>query len=205
MGTDDNQAKLKIFEAESCINCYPPSILPIVFNNISGYRMNGNNRIDYELFSDENLIGELILERSLDGIRFVQIAVNDIEFGENENQSSFFIDLSPSDDINYYRIKLKNADDKIVTYSEIISIDPILSNQISVYPTLISNGEELHISSLQTIDEIQIYSMYGSLVQRIQPELENVSEMNYDTDLNPGIYYLKVLPNNKESAKVVVY
>ena len=81
-----------------------------------------------------------------------------------------------------------------VTVREVVGINPVNTQTVSVYPTLTTGVVHISVSS-----DVEVYSQLGQLVQ----SRKNVQTVNLSS-LNSGIYFVKVSNNNGSVVKKVV-
>ncbi len=101
----------------------PP--LAIHFSGLSGYADGSAIKLQWSIEDDAD-ISNYVIERSLDGIHFTEVA--SVPSRKTEAPFLYTIsDLSPSYGANYYRIKMVSVDNK-VTYSRLCKISFNLLN-----------------------------------------------------------------------------
>ena len=97
--------------------------------------------------------------------------------------------------INYYRLKMEDADGKF-TYSNVIAVKISNGNSISVYPNPVSDVFNINISGKQnqsyrlTIYNAAGQSVYTNTQQNIQ---NNTIQYRRTSSVKPGFYILQVV------------
>lgn len=74
----------------------------------------------------------------------------------------------------------------------------LFNRSIKMYPNPV--GDVLVIESSIPIIEIQIYSLLGHLIKRINSNFENIRL----GDLNTGVYMIKIYSNNNSVTKKLI-
>ncbi len=166
--------------------------LPIKIISFTGQLINDNHiQIDYEV--ENTTKDKIIIERSSDGIFWDELSTS-IE------ERDSFIDQYPYHGINYYRLKLINADET-VDYSKVISVTTKSTISILNYPTVIENGKDLSVEIDYIIGKninISVYNAIGSSIyskDKIVQDNKNKLFITIDSNY-PGIHFLIITDNN---------
>ncbi len=160
-------------------------VLPLRLMGFSATHATSGVLLGWQTVTELNA-DHFVVERSMDGISFTDIGtLKAVGSGANEYS---FTDNSPTNVINYYR--LKNVDkDGSSTFSKVVSVQfTVNSNQLTLYPNpskdnVIVKGS--HISSLQVIDNSGKVVKVVSLKDATNPTLSVVG-------LPAGAYHLRV-------------
>ena len=107
---------------------------------------------------------------------------------------------------NYYRLLQEDADGKSV-YSEIISVENLLSAALHVFPNPTENGAvQIEFNSAIGVKLIiQIFNREGNIVQ----EMEIIASSTNSNQLiqlpAPGIYFIRVTTQNRSLTEKIIY
>lgn len=96
-------------------------VLPIELTQFSGYKSNSVNVLEWTTQSEKNS-KEFIIERSADGKNWKTLGVIPGHFNSTITRNYYFTDNSPSDILNYYRLKQTDVDNRF-EYFKMIFID----------------------------------------------------------------------------------
>lgn len=175
---------------------FTPSALPIEFVSFNANAI--SESIIKASWSTANEINtdHFIIQHSTDGNSFMDIGtLKAIGIGANGYE---FIDNSPANGINYYRLQSVDKDGA-VTYSKVVSVDfGNKENKFTIAPNPAKNTVNLSFKSLVEATSISVYDITGRLVLN---KLIGATLSNYKLDvatLSEGIYILKV--NGKNSS-----
>ena len=128
------------------------------------------------------------VQRSRDGYHFETIHK---EQAKNKSNNEYtFIDDSPFDGWNYYRLESVDKDGK-KEYSKVLSININKANGISIYPN--PAKETLNIKS-SNLKQIQVLDYLGRVVLQLDNPIE-LQTLNIQY-LPNGLYIIKTLDNN---------
>lgn len=141
-------------------------VLPLDLVTFTGYYLNGLNYLKWETSSIEKN-KSFILERSNNGLNFEEIGIVTDDGTTNNSTNYFFVDNSPFESFNYYRLKQLNTDES-VAYSEIIVIKSFEIYNTQIIVNAQNSNEnilDLTIFSAEAGQgEIQIIDMSGNLM-----------------------------------------
>ena len=186
------------------------AILPIELTRFEGECSNGQVILNWQTASEINN-SEFKIERSINGIDFEIIgSVKSIGTSGRINNYSYL----DEDNLNftcYYRLTQKDSDGKTST-SKIITVehtcDRKLNFEITAYPNPSSDYLILEMKLFQaSLVSIEIVNELGGTIKKYDITKHDVgmTSINLDTThLNPGIYFLKVLVNDKPTIKKIV-
>lgn len=169
--------------------------LPIRMLSFQGVKERDQVVLSWTTVSEINTL-QYDIERSGDGLHFDKIGKLD---ALGKAASYRYLDASPLQGVNYYRLKTKDLDGSI-DYTMTIKI------QNNEYPALAAfspiTGAINLITNLDLTLPIELYNFQGILIRSFEPAARALPVHN----LASGIYILKI--NSKESAllrKVFIY
>lgn len=105
--------------------------------------------------------------------------------------------------INFFSIDANNnywLDDMLYMKGPIIGLDDFSSEDFSVYPNPVK--DVLTLRSSTSVDQIEVYDVLGKLVLNKTPN--SISPTVNMSDLNSGVYFLKVtIDNQSKTIKII--
>ncbi|MBA3682392.1 MAG: T9SS type A sorting domain-containing protein, partial [Bacteroidetes bacterium] len=171
--------------------------LPINFKNFSGENINAINKLNWET-SEESNIKHFSIERSIDGINFLEIGTQT----PNNTASKYeFNDISyKPNTIHYYRINAieNNGEQKRTFIIPIGGIYDLLSVS-ELYPNPASDNFSISFNSkAETGFVIKLKDLYGRTVKSSAHIVNTgVSEISVSTSgLSSGAYIVEVFDNS---------
>lgn len=202
MGSNSNQAHMKILKGNTCTNCYTPTVLPISLKRISGKYKNKAVDINFELFSSNIIDGILILERSNDGKTYHEANSIGINLFEGIDTTFTVSDDNPFDGFYYYRIRILSQNGKTMIVSDVIKVDFANSIEFSMYPNPVRPGSWVTIKNVTDIQSISIFSVSGKLIElkeieSIQNNMNNL-EFKLPEFIDPGFYRMIVISDKNQ-------
>lgn len=208
MGTNDNNARLKIFDNETCVICQPPIVLPELFRWIKGEVKNNQALINFSLYTTEYLKGEYVLEKSSDGVLFEEVNRKTLLLGQNAGTSFNIIDPQHFLYIPFYRIRLVDDNNETIKISETIKIESSSESGFSVHPNPVNSGDNILLTAEYNVERVQLISMSGRVIPVMISESFSDSH-HYDIDIAgdipSGMYFLSVLSQNQlHNLKILV-
>ncbi|MDQ8004811.1 MAG: T9SS type A sorting domain-containing protein [Pedobacter sp.] len=175
------------------------STLPVALTNYTVTNVNHKAVISWSTSTETNN-SYFILERSTDGINFIEIA----KIASKGNNSEYtFTDHTPALGSNYYRLMQFDLDGK----NEDLGIKPVTikslsATEISVYPNPVTNVLNINGNGHQ-LRLITIYNISGKKVIDIKPNNKTAVSINVN-DLSKGVYLVKVSGENiAHSTKII--
>jgi hypothetical protein len=136
---------------------------------------------------------DFTIEESTDGINFNE-AGSVTAMGNSNVTTTYSFVTQPITQKSFFRLKQNDKDDQSC-YSKIVIVTPINNNStLTVYPNPATN--QLHITSLNELQELNIYSLNGTLVKMVTAK-GRVIVINI-ADLPAGSYRLQ----SKEATEV---
>jgi hypothetical protein len=167
------------------ITIYSHSTLPIELLDFFGEIRNGVNFIHWRTATEHNN-KEFIVERSTNGIDFVQVGTVAGKKNSIVLNSYTLMDKEASASLNYYRLKQVDEDGTFKYFKNIV-LNNSDSGDLIVYPNPSFNGV-FSFNSGQTIEEgIYIYSADMKLVKHISGNSDSKISLE---QLSDGTYYL---------------
>jgi Secretion system C-terminal sorting domain len=144
------------------------SALPILVNYIKGTRQGSKHLLNWKVTCISSPHVTMVLERSADSRNFTPINTVSAD-AVRCNQPFDYTDTDPLKGMNYYRLKMTDADGK-VTYSEIVALLNAVKgfDIVSIAPNpVVSDNLKLNIASAQSGKmDMTIFDMQGRLVNR---------------------------------------
>jgi hypothetical protein len=156
-----------------------------------------NCKVEWYTFAELNT-DHFIIERSTDAVNFQE--VGEVKAGgatQDKVEYVFNDDIAKVTDANalYYRIKLNDIDGK-VTYSNVISTDMILFDEVAVYPSPFGNSFTVALNvKRDAVITTQLTDITGRTVRSATNRVEKGASEFTISDLEnlaSGTYYLKV-------------
>ena len=144
------------------------SPLPITINYFNGTKQGSNHLLNWKVTCTSTPRATMTLERSADSRNFS--AISSLTADALRCQQPFdYTDTNPLKGMNYYRLKIADADGKI-SYSSIVALLNAVKgfDIISIAPNpVVTNNFTLNVSSAQASKmELRIIDMQGRLLQR---------------------------------------
>jgi len=106
-----------------------------------------------------------------------------------------FEDVHPYDGVNYYRLVGENSDGE-KSYSDVITVEYELSNELRISPNPASNFVEVGFSLAENSSaSILIMNQQGVLVeqQEVETMFESAQQLRIDLqDYAPGVYLIRI-------------
>lgn len=139
-----------------------------------------------------------IIERSGDGRNFTTIgrkpaSVRSILVTESYS----FIDLQPLNPINFYRLKIVNADGSF-TYSQVVAIKINDNSLLRIFPNPANDKFYVQVAGINENGTLQITDANGRQLRTEKVQLNVTSSFSIDIKYIPrGSYYLQVITKDK--------
>ena len=164
--------------------------LPVRFAAINANLVSNIVKINWTSEVEINTVSYSI-ERSIDGINFSPIGKI---FAANDGNYSW-IDQTPANGVNYYRIKSTDKDGS-VNYSSVVKVIRQFKFGITVFPNPVTNQKlNLQLDGFELGQyAINIYNINGQLVSSTPVNMQNSSLSQTMTlpNIKPGIYQLEM-------------
>jgi len=123
--------------------------------------------------------------------------------GVSKSNEDFFYDMSPEENIHYYRLLFIDADKKEL-YSKVITVDYDLDTDIIITPNPASNRIYINFNTTGKAAHILIRNPQGQLIYQESVKAPTVGRQYLYVDLtnyNTGVYVLRVLEGTSEKIK----
>ena len=182
-------------------------VLPVTLTDFKVAKRGNTNLLSWVTLTEINS-KTFIAERSGNGIDWSTIQVIDASGNSNTNIQYSATDNSPLRGINYYRIKLIDANGKF-SYSKIVALNGLLGiKNFTVFPNPFVSDLKVSITSEEiSMADFRILSVDGKiLITRKMPvqKGDNIIVLKDLGNLSKGNYVLEVTtPNNKLIQKLL--
>lgn len=190
---------------------YPGSTLPVKLTSFTAI-LNNNNRVDLKWSTaTETNLSHFIVERSTDGVNFSDAGMV-FAYGNTTSKSDYAIADNISSlqvSVVYYRLRSVDVDSKM-QYSEvrIIRISKQGGNNVTIvtYPNPVSNEVRITIpADWQTRKVVyELFSINGQTAKRVETVNSSQTETLNVSNLNNGIYIVKVTCEGKTAQQKIV-
>ncbi|MEO6404478.1 MAG: T9SS type A sorting domain-containing protein [Ferruginibacter sp.] len=181
------------------------SPVPITIEFFRGAKQTAGNLLDWKVSCTSTPFATLTLERSADGRNFFD--VNTQQATSLRCLSPFsYVDAAPLPGINYYRLKMTDADGKI-TYSHLV----VIINKgkgfeiVGLSPNPVYNTANLNLTTAASGKiEVQITDINGKLLQRQSVQLQSGSNLVplKVSNLVAGSYQVTVITEDGEKTSI---
>jgi hypothetical protein len=135
------------------------------------------------------------VERSSDGVNFTGIGQVGAAGNSSVAKNYSLVDAKPVNGTNYYRLKMVDKDGEF-SYSEIRTINEVVSFGVSIYPNPVQNSLNLNISSdkAETV-QVEVLDNGGKVVATQEVEVAaGASTQGINVSgLSGGVYYVSVV------------
>jgi hypothetical protein len=155
----------------------------------------GNGDVFYYYDSGNNYF---VVERSPDGLDFVELGKVTGAGNSNTAKSYYFTDNNPATGLNYYRIKQVDYNGHF-EYSKIIVVEN-QNEEISIYPNPVTNV--LNITGI--VNQNTRFSISDVSGRKIKEDFMVINGKIDVSKLPSGIYYLTITSSNKTTVKKFV-
>ncbi len=164
-------------------------ILPLTLTNFSASEVNTFIRLHWEISKESTGLLFSAVERSENGREW--LTINSINTHGNRNYT--YDDLTPIAGVNYYRIKLVDADRRL-TYSSILKVNKggMRTFNLSVFPNPAKN--HFVVSFNKAISKGMIFDPTGRIIHQMNTNTR--AEQVDCSGWSPGTYFLVVETSN---------
>jgi hypothetical protein len=177
--------------------------LPVTINYLTGKKVNSGNLLNWKVTCNSSPSVNMFLETSQDNRTFSSINTKNATAAECNNPFSF-TDVNPLTGINYYRLKIIDADGKI-TYSNVVALINAATGLeiVGIVPNPITSNGLFKLNVTSAISKkvnIIIYDAAGRQVHQQSTVINNgfnSIEMNA-AKFAAGIYQIVLKPNDYE-------
>jgi Secretion system C-terminal sorting domain len=178
------------------------SALPVNFIYTKALRQNNSVQVEWQTANEIN-VKNYEIEKSADGIHFTAAGTLNAKGTAANNYS--WIDISPANGNNYYRIKEIDADSKFM-YSGIVLVNMTVASKISVYPNPVKRNESLQVDiQNKTVSRMEIINTIGQVLYSQSGNITGTVNIPVSSSWATGQYLLRMISENKiELQKIVV-
>ncbi len=170
--------------------------LPVVLTPLKGYYSKGKSHLYWKSLQESNS-SHFEIQRSEDGIIFIQVGQVMARGNSDKEVEYTFIDIKSAVGINYYRLKLQDRDGKF-QYSniEVVNVKVEGINITGIYPEPFIDKLNVTIASdarVRTI--ISLYDNTGKLLISRQTDIsKGITNVTIDnlSNLLKGLYSIRV-------------
>jgi len=143
-----------------------------------------------------------VIERGTDGSTFAQVAIVNANGNSNSVINYQMTDNLPSNGVNYYRLKMVDADGQF-QYSNIVSVtfkSTIAGNVVIVSSTSSHDHFEININSSKAQPvNYAVYDAGGKMIYTAGASLQNgLNNINKNMSLPGGVYYFKLMTSEEK-------
>lgn len=174
-------------------------IVPVKLRAFTATRQNTTVALNWETVNEYSMLGYEI-ERSADGINFTSIGT--VEASGKTSSSYTFPDRRPLPGINFYRLKMINAD-LSYTYSRIVTVrfnnDQVI---IQAFPNPVTSNLNVQFTLPEGEVMLQLFDAQGRSVKQMQFRStgSSISTSIDMSNLKKGIYFIRL---NEETLKII--
>jgi len=161
-------ASVAIFSPFALASVDVTNPLPITINYFNGYKQNADHALHWKVTCTSTPSATMVMERSTDGRNYSSIY--SITATALQCQSPFnYTDAQPAAGVNYYRLKMTDANGK-VTYSGVVSLINAIKgfDIMNIAPNPIVSGRfNLNVSAAQKAQmNVVVTDMQGRVMQQ---------------------------------------
>ena len=161
--------------------------LPIELSSFSARPVAEKVYLDWSTASEKN--NEFFtIERSLDGIEFKGIGTEEGRGNSDVRNDYQFIDESPENGVNYYRLKQTDFDGRF-EYSKVVSVQFESEISTHLFPNPVK--EKLTITTDLEEAQIEIYNINGQLIYVANQSIGRQLDLDVSS-FQAGIYFLQM-------------
>ncbi|MBS1654966.1 MAG: T9SS type A sorting domain-containing protein [Bacteroidetes bacterium] len=184
-------------------------VLPIRLVYFSGTLLQNKVSLNWKISAESNP-EHFIIQRSSDGINFIDLArLNDSSMSGSERDYQY-TDLNPLNTNSYYRLKMYDRTG-LITYSPVVTISQLSKNDIKIYPAL-SNNNLLYLRSGQWLSNasLTVVDISGKKINELHlgkiSQGQQISFSPGKQPLPPGIYIIQLTDDGAwiQSDKIVI-
>ena len=165
--------------------CKIEDVMSLQTGSLAVENVDNRNKISWKTYNQ--ISGDKYeIQRSENGIDFTTLSTISANVYESEYT---YWDENPITGLNYYKLKLINADGRIECSNIVSARVKAYIKQINAYPNPVKNKLQISLTALPTEHaQLTIFNALGSIVQHIPISSKTVSiDM---TNFAKGIYYL---------------
>ncbi|MEO7047833.1 MAG: T9SS type A sorting domain-containing protein, partial [Ferruginibacter sp.] len=178
------------------------AVLPVTLVDFTATKNTDDNvAIKWNVEQQLNL-KNYIIERSTDGVSFT--AIGTVPANSLSSAGYSFIDAHPAPGINYYRLRITNANESF-SYSKIANISLLAKAKLWISPNPVSGVFTIHFNNATTVKQIYITDAAGKIIKEINPNISNGSTNVDASAFAKGVYFIKMIDadNNFTTQKII--
>lgn len=177
--------------------------LPVNLLQFSGWKNGNSNELNWSTSSEQDN-DYFIIERSTDGVTFIEIGRVDRKGNSTTVQQYSFNDFKPSNGANYYRLKQVDFDGK-ASYSNMVVLDNASTlATMDIYPNPNNGSFDIRVSSEATAYVLETMDIHGKVVYSITGD--ESFETFHVSNLSSGVYVVRLSSGDQViTKKLVVY
>jgi hypothetical protein len=170
--------------------CHVPYPLPIDLLSFSGECLYNQIRLNWETASESNN-DYFSIERSKDGINWVEIGKINAEGNSSTSSKYFLDDENQYNEISYYRIKQHDFSGVARTFSPISVQNCYFGNEVlSIFPNPAKNAININFSGdSEQVTNTKILDLFGRQIYQSSSFQSAINIENFED----GIYFLQLL------------
>jgi hypothetical protein len=164
--------------------------LPIELTAFAAINKGDKNILNWETASERNS-SHFVVQKSKDGVNFVDIATVKAHGSTGTPQYYDLIDAAPYRGINYYRLQQVDVDGSSEA-SKIVSVKWLKDGKqsVSMYPN--PTDKLLTVEHTNAVKTIEVVNALGQILTMIQVPEASVQTNITTADLSKGIYFLRI-------------
>ena len=171
--------------------------LPVSLLDFTGALQNKSVLLKWKIATEKNLT-KFVIERSADGNRFFPIN-NETAAGASAYTRNYStIDAQPLQGINFYRLKLVDADGKF-TYSNIVAVKISSNNKLQIFPNPAQRILFVEANGNNENAIVQIVDGGGRKLKEVKVFLDGKTSFSVDISSLPGGVYNLILHKNDKA------
>ncbi len=178
------------------------ALLPVTLLSFTGKQQTNGVLLEWQTASEQNNAG-FHIERSEDGLRWMDIGFVAGKGWTTERQDYVFLDEKLMTGRSYYRLRQTDFNSQ-TELSKVVSIDLKNIGTVRVFPNPVTNGELTLFLSDNTEEEmiVQLFSPLGQLLRSMT--ISNISNSLDVKDLPTGVYTLQIVRGQESVVKKIV-
>lgn len=170
--------------------------LPVSLLDFKAVQQNNEVLLQWKVAMQQNL-SRFIIERSADGYTFAPIKNITADGWSTLARNYSSVDEQPFRKINFYRLKLVDADDKF-SYSNIVAVKIGQDNKLQIFPVPAKNILFVQANGENENATIRIIDAAGRKVKELKALLNGNTSLSIDINaIAPGIYNLVLYKNGE--------
>lgn len=187
-----NYRFIRASQCQSVVTVTGLCVLPVHFADVQAVEESNDILVSWSTLSEDNN-KEFIVERSLDGIEFITVAVVKGNGNSTSKKSYSILDKNAPKGNLYYRIKQLDFDGNS-SFSNVVSPKRSDNTTFELFPNPFTNEINLKLSS-STISEgeVKIYNVHGATVY--QKSILFNESVSIGNELAAGFYTLEIVSN----------